>query len=118
MAEPTTAGYNPIDTQLLADTVAPLAQSPTRFIVQDVRRKELEPDFSKNPFTETSLFGTPFKEESRALRGYANEYFEEANVKLSSGDYVARYEEFIPGTNNQERLAQKQTTTEKWTNGF
>jgi len=119
MAEPTTAGYNPIDTQMLADTVVPpVMQSPTTFIAQDVRKKELQPDLSANPFVETSMFGTPFKQEPRALQGYANEYYEEANVQLSSGEYIPRYESFIAGTDNQERLAQNQTTTEKWTNGF
>lgn len=119
MAEPTTAGFNPIDTQMLADTLVPAIQSPTTFIAQDVRRKELEPDLSVNPSSKTnSLFGTPFKEEPRTLRGYANEYYEDANVQLSSGEYIPKYESYIPGTNNQERLAQNQTTSEKWVNGL
>jgi hypothetical protein len=36
---------------------------------------------------------------------------------LSDGTRVARYENYIPGTDNNERLAQKQTLTEKWGNG-
>ena len=120
MAEPTTAGYNPIDTQLLADaTVAPVITTPTTFIAQDVRKKEVQPDLSSNPFAQApSLFGSQFKEEPRALKGYANESYNEAYTPLSNGEYIGRYENFIPGTNNQERLAQQQTTSEKWTNGF
>jgi len=120
MAEPTTAGYNPIDTQLLADaTVAPVITTPTTFIAQDVRKKEVQPDLSSNPFAQApSLFGSQFKEEPRALKGYTNESYNEAYAPLSNGEYIGRYENFIPGTNNQERLAQQQTTAEKWTNGF
>ncbi len=120
MAEPTTAGYSTIDTQMLANAIVPPAiQSPTAFIAQDVRQKEIQPDLTASPFAKTpALFGTSFKEEPRALRGYANEYYEEANVQLSSGEYIPRYESFIAGTDNEERLAQKQTTSEKWVNGF
>lgn len=119
MAEPTLAGYNPIDTQLLADTTVPVIPTPTTFIVQDVRTKELQPDLSSNPFAQnSSLFGTQFKEESRSLKDYANDSYNEAYAQLSNGEYAGRYENFIPGINNEERLAQTQTTTEKWTNGF
>lgn len=119
MTEPTIAGYNPINTQLLADTTVPVIPTPTTFIVQDVRAKESQPDLSSNPFAQApSLFATPFKEEPRALKGYANESYNEAYAQLSSGEYVGRYETFIPGTNNEERLAKQQSTTEKWTNGI
>lgn len=36
---------------------------------------------------------------------------------LSSGEKVSMFENFIPGTDNQERLAQQQSTGEKWANG-
>lgn len=118
MAEPTLAGYNPINTELLADVTVPVIPTPTTFIAQDVRQKELQPNLSSNPFAQApSLFGTQFKEESRALKGYANEFYNEAYAPLSNGEYVGRYENFIPGTNNEERLAQNQTTSEKWMNG-
>lgn len=37
---------------------------------------------------------------------------------LSSGAEIARYENFIPGTDNEERLAQQQTTWDKISNGL
>lgn len=37
---------------------------------------------------------------------------------LSSGAEIARYENFIPGTDNEERLAQQQTTWDKVSNGL
>lgn len=36
---------------------------------------------------------------------------------LSDGSKVARYESYLPGSDNTERLAQQQTTGEKWSNG-
>lgn len=36
---------------------------------------------------------------------------------LSSGEKISMFENFIPGTDNMERLAQNQTTGEKWSNG-
>ena len=36
---------------------------------------------------------------------------------LSSGDYVSMYEKYIPNIDNQERLAQEQTTWDKLSNG-
>lgn len=38
--------------------------------------------------------------------------------QLSSGERVAMFENYIPGTNNEERLAQAQGTGEKWVNGL
>ena len=37
---------------------------------------------------------------------------------LSDGSEVAMFESYIPGTNNEERLAQRQSTGDKWTNGL
>lgn len=37
---------------------------------------------------------------------------------LSDGTKVAMFENFLPGTNNQERLAKQQTASEKWGNGL
>lgn len=37
---------------------------------------------------------------------------------LNDGTKVAKYESYIPGTNNEERLAQGQSTSDKWVNGL
>ena len=37
---------------------------------------------------------------------------------LSDGSKVSRFKDFYPGTDNSERLAEQQSTTEKWGNGF
>lgn len=36
----------------------------------------------------------------------------------SEGDLLSRYDNYIPGTDNNERLAKEQTTSEKWGNGI
>ena len=41
----------------------------------------------------------------------------EAFIPLSDGKLISRFEKFLPGINNEEFLARKQTTSEKWANG-
>lgn len=41
-----------------------------------------------------------------------------AYATLSNGEKVQKYESYIPGTDNMERLAQQQTTGDKWINGL
>lgn len=41
----------------------------------------------------------------------------DAYETLNDGSRVAKFENYIPGTNNEERLAKGQTLTEKWGNG-
>jgi len=48
---------------------------------------------------------TPFKKES-------------VYKDLNSGERVLMYENYIPGTDNEERLAQEQSTGDKWANGM
>lgn len=42
----------------------------------------------------------------------------DAYEQLNSGEYVPRYENYIPNTNNEERLAQQQGTGEVWGRGL
>lgn len=44
--------------------------------------------------------------------------FTEGYQRLNSGAYVARYEDFLSGIDNNQRLAEQQTTSDKWLNGF
>lgn len=37
---------------------------------------------------------------------------------LSDGTLISRYKNYMPGTDNEERLAQQQSTGEKWKNGW
>lgn len=42
----------------------------------------------------------------------------DAYTTLNSGDLQALYKDFIPNTDNEDRLARQQTTGEKWLNGL
>jgi hypothetical protein len=39
-------------------------------------------------------------------------------ASTSEGELLSKYENYIPGTDNNERLASQQTTSEKWSNGI
>jgi len=60
----------------------------------------IKPEVSKPSFSEI----TPFAEST-------------VYKTLDSGEKVRMFENFIPGTDNEERLAQQQTTGDKWANG-
>jgi len=60
----------------------------------------IKPEVSKPSFSEI----TPFAENT-------------VYKTLDSGEKVRMFEDFIPGTDNEERLAQQQSSGDKWANG-
>jgi len=60
----------------------------------------IKPEVSKPSFSEI----TPFAEST-------------VYKTLDSGEKVRMFEDFIPGTDNEERLAQQQSSGDKWANG-
>lgn len=102
-----------------------LQQSPVRPEVKEVEKQIRV----KSPFSDMSMQGgnpnaVPSVMETINLgvdtRQKAIDYstpFLDVYKPLSSGEYVSMYETYIPGIDNQERLAQQQTTGEKWSNG-
>lgn len=57
-----------------------------------------------------------FKNDKIKLQDYSIDT-RDVYTELNSGDLVARYENFLPGVDNNERLAQQQTASSKWANG-
>lgn len=53
-------------------------------------------------------------------KGFQNEGFQvgDAYDRLSDGTYSAKYENFLQGTDNEDRLAKEQGTGEQWRNGI
>lgn len=51
---------------------------------------------------------------------FKNEGFkiQDAYTKLSNGDFITRYDDFLQGSDNEDRHAKKQSTTDKWVNGI
>lgn len=52
----------------------------------------------------------------KSVVGFRSIY--ESHTRLSDGRFVPKFEEFIWGTDNEERLAQNQSTSDKWVNGL
>ena len=57
-----------------------------------------------------------FKDDRIKLTDYSIDQ-REVYKPLNSGELIPLFENYIPGTDNQERLAQQQSTGDKWANG-
>ena len=63
----------------------------------------------------SSMGSNPQKQRFETLTDYkANDLY----ATQSDGERVAKYENYIPGTDNNERLASQQSTGDKWVNGL
>ena len=78
---------------------------------------QLKSDFTENASLTTPLFPITQTPSKPRFEEYSQDTQDMAYQTLSSGEQIARYDTYLPGVNNEERLAQKQTTGEKWTNG-
>lgn len=47
-----------------------------------------------------------------------NTNLQDAYTKLNSGTYISKFESFLPGVDNEQRLALQQGSAEKWSNGL
>lgn len=60
-----------------------------------------------------------FTENQKDLKTYAGyRSIHESHNRMNDGTYIPRFESFIWGTNNEERLARSETTTDKWVKGL
>lgn len=90
------------------------------FIANDIKAKNPKSNpllpsqnFALESFSNVFNVGVDTRVKTQATDVYANQ----AYVPLSSGNLIPRFEEYIPGINNEQRLAQRQSTSEQWTNG-
>jgi hypothetical protein len=51
------------------------------------------------------------------FESFSNDTEDMAYTTLNDGSKIAKFENYLTGTNNEERLAQGQSTGEKWSNG-
>ena len=86
---------------LLSAQAVPLSISPTKSTIDN-------------------LIGNYTKQSNSKIGGYSNVSKYDEFVKLNDGNYINPFEgeDYFVGTDNNERLAQQQTTTEKWGNGL
>lgn len=100
----------------LENTFAPTPKSTNvDFIAKDVR--------NKSSYNNTPVFNIAEYQRQKQRTGKidltpATVSQSELYTELSSGELVAKYPFYRPGANMEELLAQRQTTSEKWTNGI
>ena len=79
-------------------------------------------DSPNNPIQPSSIFDTGLSltktEQKPSFYNYSNDTVDMAYTTLNSGEKIAKYESYLPETNNEERLAQQQSTGKKWINGI
>lgn len=63
----------------------------------------------------SSYFSKP---EPFNINQWTNEDRNVSQTRLNDGTYVDKFENYYTGTNNEERLAQQQSTSDKWVNGL
>jgi len=93
--------------------------TPIQKITDDIKVKadmRTKVPLSMIPNNITSSLSALQPDKKIKLKDYSID-LDESHAMLSSGIYTPRFESFIQGTDNQERLAQQQSTGEKWANG-
>jgi hypothetical protein len=102
------------------DPIQEANKAPIQYITSDIKAKANVEKYSQNylDYTQTNQPNSldAFKDNRIQLKKY-NVDLEDAYDTLSDGSLVSRYKDFVVGTDNNERLAQQQTLTEKWGNG-
>lgn len=59
----------------------------------------------------------PVRNNKQQFETFSNDTEDMAYTTLNDGSKIAKFENYLTGTNNEERLAQGQSTGEKWVNG-
>lgn len=95
------------------------------FIAQDIKDKAGEPQLStaqklmseKQVSDSTQNFFDQPADNGFSFRTY-DVGIDQAYTQLNDGSYVSKFDNFIAGTNNENRLAQQQSSGSKWGNGM
>lgn len=78
-------------------------------------RAQYDPKYNQD-YTGVNFKVTPTVEKP-SFYNYSSDTLDMKYDTLSDGSRIERFESYLPGSDNMERLAQKQTTGEKWVNG-
>ena len=93
---------------------------PTQQIADDIRLKS-SPKYSDflASFQQENQTNSldAFKDNRLKLKDFSVN-IEDTYVRLNDNTYQSKFENYIEGTNNEERLAQGQSTSDKWINGL
>lgn len=85
-------------------------------VLKDLRDKH-DPKKQVNLFSVNLEQQAP-KVEKPGFESFSMDTQDMAYTTLSSGEKVGMFESYVPGTDNMERLAQQQSTGDKWLNGI
>lgn len=78
-------------------------------------RAQYDPKYNQD-YTGINFNVTPAPEKP-SFYNYSNDTLDMKYDTLSDGSRIERFESYLPGSDNMERLAANQTTGEKWANG-
>ena len=111
-----------------------LGFTPTTGITDDIRKKSESFISNQGYMPSSNMFGdlgTTTSKKQLSLMDTINSQPMDNNIggetgisrqdsveQLSDGSYIDKYKDYYVGTDNNERLAQQQTTGEKWANGL
>ena len=99
-------------------------QDQVSSIAEDIKAKYPAPNSTNQIQSQGSAFDTPSSLFSQPKNDYKVSFkdysvkADEIYTQLSDGSYQSKYKNYIQGTDNNERLAQSQTSGEQWSNGL
>lgn len=91
---------------------------PLLMMAEKLQRNTQKLDSSNSDFGMNLDVFSPKTKEKLRFDNFTSSTTDEVYETLSDGTKVIKYENYIPGTDNNERLAQNQSATEKWGNGL
>lgn len=108
----------------LAENLLTLPEAPTsplQFVTSSIQNKakisDAQAEFRNSLNNQVfSPFSTPITQPKMQANTYDTP-FNEVYAQLNDGTYISKFDNYITGTNNEDRLAQQQGTGEKWLNG-
>ena len=99
--------------------------SPIDYVYNSIKSKAVTPSLLEKmdgAQDDANYFSNIFNDTKGPEKVSFNEdriQIDEAYTRLNSGDYITRYDEgFIKGADNEQRYAERQSTTSKWLNGI
>ena len=111
---------NPINNLFQTSEIEPQKITPLQQVEKSVKDKvetQLKMPKSMMPQSGGSILSALQPDNKIKLKEYSVD-LTESHTRLSDGTYTPMFENFIQGSDNQERLAQNQSTGEKWSNGI
>ncbi|AGO49451.1 structural protein [Cellulophaga phage phi4:1] len=93
--------------------------SPVKEMDLDIKKNNPDPlKYASIKTKQSSLQNDIFAPETKLKTFNYDANLDNAYTKLNSGKHIAKFENFLSGSDNEDRLARKQSTGEQWGNGL